>query len=51
VRSSRGRSAFALEPSHYPDSVNNPSWPTTVLNPGEWYGGQIVYMFSVDKRK
>jgi len=43
------RSAFALEPSHYPDSVNQPQFPTTVLNPGEWYTGRIVYKFSVDK--
>jgi len=39
------RSAFALEPSHYPDSVNQPQFPTTVLNPGQWYTGKIVYKF------
>ena len=43
------RSAFALEPSHYPDSVNQPQFPTTVLNPGQWYTGKIVYKFSVDQ--
>ncbi len=45
------RSAFALEPSHFPDSVNHPEFPSTVLNPGEWYSGKIVYRFSVDKAK
>jgi aldose 1-epimerase len=43
------RSAFALEPSHFPDSVNQPEFPSTVLNPGEWYSGKIVYKFSVKK--
>lgn len=40
------RSAFALEPSHFPDSVNHPEFPSTALNPGQWYTGQIVYKFS-----
>lgn len=43
------RSGFAIEPSHFPDSVNHPEFPSTVLNPGDWYTGQIVYKFSVDK--
>jgi aldose 1-epimerase len=41
--------AFSLEPQHFPDSVNKPNWPTTVLNPGEWYKGKIIYKFSVKK--
>ncbi len=44
------RSAFCLEPSRFPDSINQPGFPvTTVLNPGEWYSGKIVYRFSTDK--
>jgi len=43
------RSGFAIEPSHFPDSVNHPEFPSTVLNPGDWYTGMIVYKFSVDK--
>ena len=43
------RSGFAIEPSHFPDSVNHPEFPSTVLNPGEWYSGRIVYRFSVAK--
>jgi galactose mutarotase-like enzyme len=27
----------ALEPQHFPDSVNHPDWPSTVLRPGEEY--------------
>ena len=27
----------ALEPQHFPDSVNRPEWPSTVLRPGETY--------------
>jgi aldose 1-epimerase len=40
------RSAFCLEPQHYPDSPNHPAFPSTVLRPGAWYSGQIVYRFS-----
>ena len=29
--------AFCLEPQHFPDSVNKPNFPSTVLNPGDWY--------------
>jgi aldose 1-epimerase len=43
------RSAFCLEPQHYPDSPNHPDFPGTVLRPGQWYAGQIVYRFSVQK--
>ncbi|MEI9950097.1 MAG: aldose epimerase family protein [Pseudomonadota bacterium] len=38
---------FCLEPSHFPDSPNQPSFPSTTLAPGETYRGQIVYKFSV----
>ena len=40
------RSGFCLEPSRFPDSVNHPEFPTTEINPGEWYSGKIVYKFS-----
>ena len=42
------RGAFAMEPQHYPDSPNQPSFPSTVLHPGEIYHNTIVYKFSVD---
>jgi len=41
--------AFSLEPQHFPNSVNIPSFPSTVLNPGQWYKGKIVYQFGVQK--
>ncbi|MDR3440820.1 aldose epimerase family protein [Telmatospirillum sp.] len=41
--------AFSLEPQHFPDGVNKPNFPSTVLNPGEWYKGKIVYKFGVQK--
>jgi len=40
------RAAICLETQHYPDSPNNPQWPTTVLNPGETYTGTCIYRFS-----
>lgn len=43
------RSAFCLEPSHFPDSVNHPGFPTTVLDPGATYRGEIRYRFRTDR--
>jgi aldose 1-epimerase len=43
------RTGFCLEPSHFPDSPNKPNFPSTVLNPGDWYSGKTVYRFSVRK--
>jgi aldose 1-epimerase len=37
---------FALETQHYPDSPNQPDWPTTELKPGEQYQTQTIYKFS-----
>jgi aldose 1-epimerase len=39
------RNAFCLEAGHYPDSPNQPSFPTTVLNPGETYKQRTIYKF------
>ncbi len=41
--------AFCLETQHYPDSPNHPTYPTTVLKPGETYKETTVYKFSVQK--
>jgi len=38
---------FCLETQHYPDSPNQPEFPSTVLRPGEEYKSQTVYTFSV----
>jgi aldose 1-epimerase len=40
------RSAFCLETQHFPDSPNQPSFPSTTLNPGETYTTKTVYKFS-----
>jgi aldose 1-epimerase len=41
------RSGFNMEPSRYPDSPNKPSFPTTVIQAGQWFSGKTVYKFSV----
>ena len=38
--------AFCLETQHFPDSVNQPSFPSTILNPGETLRSTTVYRFS-----
>jgi aldose 1-epimerase len=43
------RTAFCLETQHFPDSPNQPSFPTTVLEPGEIYKTSSVYRFSTIK--
>ena len=40
-------SGFCLETQHYPDSPNQPSFPTTVLKPGERFHEETVIQFSV----
>ena len=41
------RTAFCLETQHFPDSPNQPTFPGTVLNPGEVYKTKSIYKFSV----
>ncbi len=38
---------LCLEAQHYPDSPNQPSFPNTILRPGEKYSQTTVYKFSV----
>ncbi|GFE89016.1 aldose epimerase family protein [Steroidobacter agaridevorans] len=40
-------SGFCLETQHFPDSPNQPEFPSTVLRPGEEYNSKTVYTFSV----
>ncbi|WP_198683121.1 aldose epimerase family protein [Peristeroidobacter agariperforans] len=40
-------SGFCLETQHFPDSPNQPEFPSTVLRPGEEYNSRTVYTFSV----
>lgn len=43
------RTAFAMETQHFPDSPNQPSFPSTVLKPGETYKTATEYKFQVVK--
>jgi aldose 1-epimerase len=38
---------LCLETQHYPDSPNQPTFPSTVLNPGETYDTTTVFRFSI----
>ncbi|GLW64096.1 aldose 1-epimerase [Actinomadura rubrobrunea] len=38
--------AFCLETQHFPDSPNQPDFPSTVLRPGEEYRSTTTYRFS-----
>ena len=40
------RTGLCLETQHYPDSPNQPKFPSTVLRPGETYRTTTVYRFS-----
>jgi aldose 1-epimerase len=38
---------FALETQHFPNSPNEPTFPSTVLNPGETFRSTTIYEFGV----
>jgi aldose 1-epimerase len=40
------RTGFCLETQHFPDSPNQPSFPSTMLRPGETFSSQTTYRFS-----
>jgi aldose 1-epimerase len=40
------RTGFALETQHFPDSVNQPNFPSIILRPGQTYRTTTVYRFS-----
>lgn len=40
------RSGLCLETQHFPDSPNQPNFPSTELNPGETYETTTIYRFS-----
>lgn len=39
--------AFCMETQHFPDGPNQPSFPNTILKPGEKYSSVTRYQFSV----
>lgn len=40
------RSGFALETQHFPDSPNQDTFPSTILEPGETYRSRTIFRFS-----
>ncbi len=40
---------FCLETQHFPDSPNQPQFPSTRLDPGQLYSSKTVYEFGVDE--
>ena len=43
------RTGFCLETQHFPDSPNQPSFPSTLLKPGETYRTRTVYTFGAGR--
>jgi aldose 1-epimerase len=41
--------ALCLETQHYPDSPNQPTFPSVVLRPGQTFKSTTVYRFSVTR--
>lgn len=40
------QTAFCLETQHFPDSPNQPEFPSTVLEPGKTYKSSTIYKFT-----
>ncbi len=45
------RYGFCLETQHFPDSPNQPNFPSTELKPGQRYRGTTIFRFSVDSAR
>lgn len=41
------RTAFCLETQHYPDSPNQPQYPSTILRPGEKFESRTTFAFNI----
>jgi aldose 1-epimerase len=44
----RQGAGFALETQHFPDSPNQPSFPTTTLNPGQTYSQTTIWQLGTN---
>lgn len=40
---------FCLETQHFPDSVNHPNFPSTILKPGQTYRQTTVHRFTIGR--
>jgi len=49
-RSYEKRGGFCLETQHFPDSPNQPEFPSTILRPGEEYRSRTIFRFEVKGR-
>jgi aldose 1-epimerase len=45
----RQSAGFALETQHFPDAPNQPSFPSTVLRPGQTLRSQTLFRFSAQR--
>ncbi|MCA1802655.1 MAG: hypothetical protein LC662_09360 [Rhodothermaceae bacterium] len=45
------RTAFCLEPQHFPDSPNQPAFPGVILESGEIFNSTSVYRFKTGTKK
>ena len=43
------RSGLCLETQHFPDSVNQPNFPSTIVDPGKPYASTTVYVFGTER--
>lgn len=43
------RTGFCLETQHFPDSPNQPAFPSTVLRPGDTYRSRTMFTFGVQR--
>jgi aldose 1-epimerase len=41
--------ALCLETQHFPDSPNQPNFPSTILEPGDTYHTKTIMVFGVNK--
>jgi aldose 1-epimerase len=48
-RAYQRRSGLCLETQHFPDSPNQPKFPSTILRPGATYASETVFTFGVVK--
>jgi aldose 1-epimerase len=44
----RKHQGFCMEAQHFPDSVNQPNFPSVILQPGKTYTQTTIYRFKVD---
>jgi len=47
-RAYRRHAGFCLETQHFPDSPNQPTFPSTILRPGQDYQSRTLYRFGID---